>query len=101
MSSGGLRHAGPRIDRARIAQAPRRRSGDFQVRFPCRYINLMLTMTIGGLWHGAGWAFVVWGALHGAYLAVNHAWSALRGRIPVARVDRAESLIGWVLTFGA
>src|SRR5271165_3647243 len=35
MSSGGLRHAGPRIDRARIAQAPRRRSGDFQVRFPC------------------------------------------------------------------
>ena len=66
-----------------------------------RYINLMLTMTIGGLWHGAGWTFVVWGVLHGAYLAVNHAWSALRARIPVARIDRAENFIAWVLTFGA
>ncbi|MDE2466399.1 MAG: MBOAT family protein [Alphaproteobacteria bacterium] len=39
-----------------------------------RYINLMLTMTIGGLWHGAGWTFVLWGALHGFYLLVNHTW---------------------------
>jgi alginate O-acetyltransferase complex protein AlgI len=39
-----------------------------------RYINLMLTMTIGGLWHGAAWTFVIWGFLHGAYLVVNHAW---------------------------
>ena len=31
-----------------------------------RYVNLMLTMLLGGLWHGAGWTFVVWGALHGA-----------------------------------
>ena len=66
-----------------------------------RYINLMLTMIIGGLWHGAGWTFVVWGGLHGAYLAVNHAWLALRGRIHVARMDRAENIIAWVLTFGA
>jgi hypothetical protein len=66
-----------------------------------RYINLMLTMIIGGLWHGAGWTFVVWGGLHGAYLAVNHAWLALRGRIHVARMDRAENIVAWVLTFGA
>jgi hypothetical protein len=41
---------------------------------PRRYLNLMLTMTIGGLWHGAAWSFVIWGFLHGAYLVVNHAW---------------------------
>lgn len=42
-----------------------------------RYVNLFLTMLLGGLWHGAGWTFVIWGALHGAYLIVNHAWQAL------------------------
>ncbi len=35
------------------------------------YINLMLTMLIGGLWHGAAWTFVVWGALHGFYLVIE------------------------------
>ncbi len=35
------------------------------------YLNLMLTMLLGGLWHGAGWNFVVWGGLHGVYLAVH------------------------------
>ena len=39
-----------------------------------RYINLMITMVLGGLWHGANWTFVVWGALHGAYLIINHLW---------------------------
>jgi alginate O-acetyltransferase complex protein AlgI len=39
-----------------------------------RYLNLMLTMTIGGLWHGAAWTFVLWGFLHGTYLVINHAW---------------------------
>ena len=42
-----------------------------------RHINLFLTMLIGGLWHGAGWTFVCWGALHGVYLALNHAWRSL------------------------
>ncbi len=42
-----------------------------------RYINLFLTMAIGGLWHGAAWTFVFWGALHGAMLIVNHAWRAV------------------------
>jgi D-alanyl-lipoteichoic acid acyltransferase DltB (MBOAT superfamily) len=41
--------------------------------------NLFLTMLIGGLWHGASWTFVVWGALHGAALAVHHAWRVWRG----------------------
>src|SRR2546422_1082067 len=43
-----------------------------------RYVNLLITMLLGGLWHGAGWTFVVWGALHGFYLMVNHLWRALR-----------------------
>jgi len=43
-----------------------------------RYINLMITMLLGGLWHGAGWTFVIWGGLHGIYLVVNHQWHAFR-----------------------
>ncbi|MDD3605021.1 MAG: MBOAT family protein [Kiritimatiellae bacterium] len=35
------------------------------------YLNNMVTMLLGGLWHGAGWTFVIWGALHGLYLAVH------------------------------
>ena len=45
---------------------------------PRRYLNLMITMLLGGLWHGAGWTFVVWGALHGFYLIVNHAWRNIK-----------------------
>ncbi len=44
--------------------------------------NLMITMVLGGLWHGAGWTFLLWGALHGAYLMANHAWRRLAsGRV--------------------
>jgi len=43
-----------------------------------RYANLMITMLLGGLWHGAGWTFVTWGGLHGLYLIVNHGWRAAR-----------------------
>lgn len=42
-----------------------------------RYVNLMLTMVLGGLWHGAGWTFVCWGAAHGVYLVVNHLYRQL------------------------
>ena len=41
-------------------------------------INLMLTMLLGGLWHGASWNFVIWGGLHGTYLAVHHTWRRWR-----------------------
>jgi alginate O-acetyltransferase complex protein AlgI len=46
-----------------------------------RYRNLMLTMLLGGLWHGAGWTFVVWGGLHGVYLVLHHGWQARGGKI--------------------
>lgn len=39
-----------------------------------RYANLMATMVLGGLWHGAGWTFVVWGTLHGLFLVLNNVW---------------------------
>jgi alginate O-acetyltransferase complex protein AlgI len=44
------------------------------------YVNLMLTMLLGGLWHGAAWTFVIWGGLHGIYLMVER---ILREKIPI------------------
>jgi alginate O-acetyltransferase complex protein AlgI len=55
-----------------------------------RYVNLLLTMLLGGLWHGAGWTFILWGALHGTYLCINHAWRQLKINLP--------SNLGWLLT---
>ena len=44
-----------------------------------RHVNVVATMLLGGLWHGAGWTFVAWGGLHGLYLVINHAWRRWRG----------------------
>jgi len=44
-----------------------------------RYANLLITMILGGLWHGANWTFVFWGGLHGAFLMINHFWRKVRG----------------------
>lgn len=41
-------------------------------------VNILLVMVLGGLWHGAGWTFIVWGGLHGLYILINHAWRSLR-----------------------
>jgi D-alanyl-lipoteichoic acid acyltransferase DltB (MBOAT superfamily) len=46
-----------------------------------RYTNLMATMLLGGLWHGAGWTFIIWGGLHGLYLVINHLWRAAGLRV--------------------
>jgi D-alanyl-lipoteichoic acid acyltransferase DltB (MBOAT superfamily) len=67
-----------------------------------RYINLMITMLLGGLWHGANWTFVIWGGLHGCYLMINHAWlAASRKSAAVAgfRGSRVGAGFGWALTF--
>lgn len=53
--------------------------------------NLLITMLLGGLWHGAAWTFVIWGALHGIYLTVNHLWRRT-GII-------LHSFICWLATF--
>jgi D-alanyl-lipoteichoic acid acyltransferase DltB (MBOAT superfamily) len=46
-----------------------------------RYFNLMLTMLLGGLWHGASWTFMLWGGLHGFYLVLNHLFRDLTQRL--------------------
>jgi alginate O-acetyltransferase complex protein AlgI len=48
------------------------------------YFNLMATMLLGGLWHGANWTFVLWGGLHGIYLLINHAWRSLMQKLGLA-----------------
>jgi alginate O-acetyltransferase complex protein AlgI len=63
-----------------------------------RYVNLMITMLLGGLWHGAAWTFVLWGALHGAYLCINHAWSNYGPAVP-PRFARVANAAAFVLTF--
>ena len=66
-----------------------------------RYVNLMLTMLLGGLWHGASWTFVIWGGLHGAYLVVNHGWQWLREKLGWQRAasgvgrDRSAAAPAW------
>jgi D-alanyl-lipoteichoic acid acyltransferase DltB (MBOAT superfamily) len=59
------------------------------------YRNLMITMVLGGLWHGAGWQFALWGGLHGVLLCISH---ALRGRFESTRVTRT---LGWAVTITA
>lgn len=65
-----------------------------------RYVNLLVTMTLGGIWHGAGYGFAIWGVLHGLYLVVNHGWRAFRAQIPL-RDSPPERALGLLLTFGA
>ena len=63
-----------------------------------RHINLMTTMILGGLWHGAGWTFILWGALHGFYLMINHGWRTIfKGR----NKTKIGSFIAWTITFMA
>jgi alginate O-acetyltransferase complex protein AlgI len=65
-----------------------------------RYLNLFLTMLLGGLWHGAGWNFIAWGALHGLYLLINHAWRNVVGtpaaKLPGGVLTFVAVMIGWV-----
>jgi alginate O-acetyltransferase complex protein AlgI len=61
------------------------------------YINLMTTMLLGGLWHGASWTFVFWGGLHGVALAVHKVWlDAIGGELP--KHSRALKLTSWAVT---
>lgn len=55
------------------------------------YFNLMATFVLGGLWHGASWMFVIWGALHGAALIVHRIWQASGRALP--------GPLAWLLTF--
>ena len=65
-----------------------------------RYVNLMITMLLGGLWHGAAWTFVIWGALHGLYLCINHAWINYGPPVP-APLKQPAGVVSFLLTFVA
>lgn len=60
------------------------------------YVNNFLTMLIGGLWHGAAWKFVFWGAMHGLGLAVHKAFKPLLDKIPN---NFFTNFVSWALTF--
>lgn len=72
------------------------RHGDFR-----RHANLMITMVLGGLWHGANWTFVFWGALHGAFLMINYLWRRIRN--PGGREQESQNaikrVVGCILTY--
>jgi alginate O-acetyltransferase complex protein AlgI len=63
-----------------------------------RYRNLMTTMLLGGLWHGAGWTYVIWGGLHGLYLVINHIWRHLMSRFGHRPTWWGHGL-AWLVTF--
>ncbi|HZK25191.1 MAG TPA: MBOAT family O-acyltransferase, partial [Oscillospiraceae bacterium] len=61
--------------------------------------NLMLTMLIGGLWHGAAWNFIVWGGIHGLLLIIERLVKQLLGGILQIKVLRPlNAIVGWLLT---
>jgi alginate O-acetyltransferase complex protein AlgI len=59
------------------------------------YVNLTVTMLLGGLWHGASWTFVAWGALHGLALAVHKLWSEKAGE----RGWKLPGVLSWAITY--
>jgi D-alanyl-lipoteichoic acid acyltransferase DltB (MBOAT superfamily) len=66
--------------------------GGSRVAEPGILANLLFTFLIGGIWHGAGWTFVIWGLLHGCAMVVHRLWKKLNLRLP--------ALPAWLLTFG-
>jgi alginate O-acetyltransferase complex protein AlgI len=60
--------------------------------------NLMITMILGGIWHGAGWTFLLWGMLHGSYLVVQRLFEQLRDRFGLPLLPRP---VAWGLTMAA
>lgn len=64
-----------------------------------RFANLLTTMLIGGLWHGAGWTFIIWGGLHGAYLVGNHAWRATKAWVRWPSLGPIGRVLSTLITF--
>jgi D-alanyl-lipoteichoic acid acyltransferase DltB (MBOAT superfamily) len=65
-----------------------------------RYSNLLITMLVGGLWHGAGWTFIAWGAIHGVCLIINHLFRAMTDGFFKARPKAVKIFtpFAWALT---
>jgi D-alanyl-lipoteichoic acid acyltransferase DltB (MBOAT superfamily) len=69
------------------------RNGTFR-----RYVNVFVTMLLGGLWHGAGWTFILWGGLHGVYLIINHGWRHVVEHT-VPGLHKRFVMVGGLITF--
>lgn len=66
---------------------------------PRMYLNLFLTMLIGGIWHGAGWTYIAWGALHGLLLVGNRLYSSFARPLPRCAgrpLTFLAVVVGWV-----
>ena len=68
-----------------------------------RYFNLFITMLLGGLWHGAGATFLIWGAIHGVCLMINHGFVSLVRGTDFHKISESVfmKIVGWGLTMGA
>lgn len=68
-----------------------------------QHINTLITMFIGGLWHGANWTFVIWGLLHGIYLVINHSFILLLKflKIDYIRNNPIYATLAWIITFSS
>jgi len=65
--------------------------GGSKKRMPRTLANLFLTFIIGGIWHGAGWTFIIWGALHGGAMVIHRLWQKLNINLGV--------FLSWLITF--
>lgn len=65
-----------------------------------RHGNLIVTMLLGGLWHGAGWNFLIWGGLHGSYLVANHMWRSATSEVPLFKhvPNAISAILSWSTT---
>jgi alginate O-acetyltransferase complex protein AlgI len=61
------------------------------------YLNLIIVMLIGGIWHGAGWTYIIWGVLHGTFLVINHMWQKFSIKYTITRYY--PKWISWFVTF--
>lgn len=59
-----------------------------------RDVNIVITMLLGGLWHGAGWGFVIWGGIHGVLLVINHHWRSVREKLRFTAVPTGVARVG-------
>lgn len=66
-----------------------------------KHANLMVTMLIGGFWHGANWTFIIWGGLHGFYLIINHMWIACCNKLGWSNLSKSfiYKLASVIVTF--
>jgi alginate O-acetyltransferase complex protein AlgI len=94
-----------RLTRARLSRGlpPLGRNANFSAFITLLAFPSIVTMAISGLWHGAGYTFIVWGLVHGVYLSINHAWRLLKTRVGFLRTHKVPfgRVLSIALTFTA